>query len=388
MARYQRGEEVTFTIGFFEDAAQAIPRDPLDADQPTYEIVDPDNTVIDSGIAVPNAAPGFYDIVYTIPDDAKLVPEDTDGWRIDAQFIDAGGFSRSYSEAFEVIEKEQEREAVEKRHGYIALFGKDVKLINIRRGKPNSITVDIRVPGQDNTVIETVRQAALLDPEEIIDGSTYAYKDTILAAALLKDTTYVVTWEIEETAASFPIQETELLHVLDSTWVPYLHALDIVMNKVRARATDLQSWTQFELFNALKEGLRIVNGWHPNQVEYSMLNFPHSQLGHFVVLAAQFWLLNSLYMAEGLLAFSFGGQTVTLDYDHTGWVEASSARAMEFINMNLSRDKMAVLRRATPTGVVAVRPSRYGNFRDHRVFKLSSTSSSTVLDLLIGFGLI
>lgn len=384
--QHRRGEEVVFTAGFFEDSQQLVPRPPMNANQPTYDIVDSDNNVLASGVAAPNVTLGFYDVAYTVPDDAPLGPLGR-SWRIDWNLVDVGGHSHTYSLEFAVLEKSSEIAAVEKRHGYLVFVGKNAVLLNRRASRPHEITVDVSIPGQPS--LETDRQAGALAPEEIIDGSVFAYRDTIAASKLLPDTTYAVLWEITQTPASFPVNETEVLHVLSKAWIPYLHAFDVVINKIRARATDLQAATPYEQFNALKEGLKIVNGWHPNTVQWTMDNFPHGTLGHFVVLAAQFWWLNSLYQAEGLLSFDFSGQTVSLTYDHLGWIDASMQRALDFLNNQLAIQKKAVQRRAMPTGIVAVRPMRYGSFRDHHIFKLSSASApNNVLDLLVGFGLI
>lgn len=385
MNEYRRSEDVTFRVGFFEDAAQTIPRNPLDANQPAYDIVDPDNNILASGVAAVDGG-GFYTVSYTIADDAPLGVLGN-SWRIDYNFVDLGGNNHTYSQDFRVLEKQAERAAVEKRHGYIVLQGKNAVIQNRRLSQPNSISVEVAIPGQDP--IQTDRQVLALAPEELQDGEAYYYRDTIAAAGLPVDTTYTVIWEITETPVSLPVYETELLQVLSRTWVPYMHALDVVINHIRARATDLQKPTEYHKFNALKEGLKIVNGWHPNTVSYTMDSFPHSQLGHFIILAAQFWWLNSLYQAEGLLAFNFSGQTVSLDYDHTGWIEASIQRAMDFLNNNLSKQKKAVQRRAMPTGIVAVRPSRYGNYRDHAIYKIGSNNApGNVLDILVRFGLI
>lgn len=388
MAFYRRGEDVTFRAGFFEDAAQTVPRPAIDVAQPTYEIVDPDNTVVASGSGVPDvdAGAGFFKVDWSVPVDAPLGPQGAE-WRIDWFFVDAGGHSHAYDFSFEIREREQDIQIEEKRHGYISLAGMEAVLLNRRTRQPHSISLAVS-RASDGKVVETVQQAIPAALVEIQDGDVWAYKDSVLGASLDKDTTYNVVWTVQETPTSFPNYEYETLHVLSQTWLPYMSAFDQMVNKVRARGIEIQKPTEYEKFNALSQGLKIVNGWHPNSVTWPMEQFPHSELGHFVLMAAQFWWLNSLFQAEGLLAFNFSGQTITLDYDHTGWIESSISRALDFLNTNLGPHKFAVVRRAMPVGVVAVRPARYGNFRDHRIYKISSVGNSVVLDLLVGFGLI
>lgn len=371
--KFTRGDTAILEAGFFEDSAQEFPRPPADENQPTYEIVNPDGTVIASGTADPVAGnEGFYRVTWDVPATAVL-SRDGKPWRVDYTFIDVGGGTVAYSQEFEVLPRETTRQQ-ESRHGYLTFVGHGTTFQNRRVRRPHEISINVS-RSADGLQLVTARQVLGTGPEELVDGSVYVYQDQLDKNDVEADSTYSIIWTIKETATSLPDFETEILNVVSPAWVPYLHHFDMMMNKLKARATEVQSWTPHEKFNALMNGLRIVNAWHPNQVQYSMTTFPHGQLGHYVLMAAQFWALNSLHMLEGQLAFNFSGQSATLDYDHTGWVESAMSRALDYLNTNLTNSKMAILRRARPTGVVNVRPMSL-SYRDRTIIPIERTQGA------------
>lgn len=389
MSIYTRGDDAVITVGFFEDADESIPRPPIDSDQPTYQITNPSGDVVASGSAVAvEETPGRYRVVWSVPEDAEL-SRTSEKYECTLVFIDVSGNTSQYDVEFDVGPREMTRDT-EKDKGYVVFRGRGATFTNRRKREPFSIVVNVYANGDPNREISTVRTLLELPLERLQDGDTFVYRDQIDKEALEANTTYVIMWEIQETETSIPVVETEMLQVLDMTWAPYIHAFDAMVNKVRARATAMQSWSLYEKVECLKQGFNMVNGWHPNNVTWTMTTFPHSVLGPYVLFGAQLWAMNMLYQAEGLTQFSFGGQSVTLDYDHTGWVDATYSRAMDYINSNLTRDKTGVMRRASTTAVVTGRPMT-ARWRDRVIVPMASNQSAngaTLLQMVSALGLL
>lgn len=389
MAIYTRGEEASITVGFFEDFGETVPRPPIDGDQPSYTILSPSGEIIATGAAnAVEESPGRYRVVWSVPEDAEL-SRTSEKYECSFIFIDVSGNTSQLDIEFEVGPREVVRDT-EKDKGYVVYRGRGATITNRRKREPFSISVAVYAGGNVDRPVGTVRSVLDMTPERLRDGDTWVYRDSVDKDMLEADTTYVVLWEIQETETSIPVIETELIQVLDMTWVPYFHAFDAMVNKVRARATAMQSWSLYEKFECLKQGFNMVNGWHPNNVTWTMTTFPHSVLGPYVLFGAQMWAMNMLYQAEGLTQFSFGGQSVTLDYDHTGWVDATYSRAMDYINSNLTRDKTGVMRRASKTAIVTGRPMS-GQWRDRVIVPMTSNLSangSSLLQMVSALGLL
>ena len=104
-------------------------------------------------------------------------------------------------------------------------------------------------------------------------------------------------------------------------------------------------------------------------------------------MAGQLWGLNAQFLLETDLQFNFSGQTVTLDYDHTGNIDTAISRATDFIREGLGPAKTAIYRRQAGVGTVAGRPYRYSGLHNF-VYPISRMSSTDFMTLLTNYGLL
>jgi hypothetical protein len=91
---------------------------------------------------------------------------------------------------------------------------------------------------------------------------------------------------------------------------------------------------------------------------YTIADLPKS-LNPFLVYAGVWYSLNSQFMLESDLAFSYSGQSVSLDYDRTGPIESEISRVQDYMNEHLTKAKKTVLRGETQ-GVLGLTSSGLG----------------------------
>jgi len=97
-------------------------------------------------------------------------------------------------------------------------------------------------------------------------------------------------------------------------------------------------------------------------------------------------LLDHSFTAGGVITHN-SGQTVTLNYDHTGNLDTAISRATDFIREGLGPVKTAIYRRQSGPGVVAGRPYRYTGIHNF-VFPISRMSSQDFLTMISHIGLL
>ena len=159
----------------------------------------------------------------------------------------------------------------------------------------------------------------------------------------------------------------------------------MVIDKYQKRRQLLQAYQDSDIYEYLVRGLEIVNGWHP-VTSFQMTSLPN-QLTPYWLMAGQLWGLNAQFLLETDLQFNFSGQTVTLDYDHTGNIDTAISRATDFIREGLGPAKTAIYRRQAGPGVVAGRPYRYAGIHNF-VFPISRMSSQDFLTMISRIGLL
>lgn len=97
-------------------------------------------------------------------------------------------------------------------------------------------------------------------------------------------------------------------------------------------------------------------------------------------------LLDHSFTAGGIITHN-SGQTVTLNYDHTGNIDTAISRATDFIREGLGPAKTAVYRRQAGVGVMGGRPYRVSGLHNY-VYPISRMSSQDILGLFTYYGLL
>jgi hypothetical protein len=123
------------------------------------------------------------------------------------------------------------------------------------------------------------------------------------------------------------IQEVEVQQVIitSSIMITLMENVRRQCDRIRNRdfIPQLQV-SQIDLANAVMMGYMMFNGYPPsnNGVFWPSHNNTPDQFLIFIQNCACIKLLQSLYLGEGMTAFNFAGQAVTLDMDRTQYIQA------------------------------------------------------------------
>lgn len=164
------------------------------------------------------------------------------------------------------------------------------------------------------------------------------------------------------------IQYFQRLLVAPISMLPVMLEIRYLVDRIVKQLDEPQSYTEADAYVGVIGGLGLINGWFP-LTSWAIPMFPGA-LRSFLVFASAWYMLNSQFVLEGDLAFSYSGQTVTLDYDRTGMLESEMGRLYEHLNTHLTKAKLSVLRTPGILGVTAgpigTGPSEYSVTKSKR----------------------
>lgn len=378
-----------FRNAFFADDQQAVPLVPLDASRyPSFQIVDINGQIVSSGLATLDGQPGHYRVEHFVAADAPISNDDR-RWRLEWLFIDQN--NRQFEQTTEFDVRDVEVTATPVRDiKLLAMCDQPLRVFIRELRRPYSINLNVTDTGGTDMLAEGVvwPGSGSADEEvltEVIEGETYVYYYDVGANLFNAGTTYQAVWQIRDSVASVAQHAFQVIEVPPTGSLQYFPALRMVIDKYQKRRQLLQAYQDSDIYEYLIRGLEIVNGWHP-VTSFQMTSLPN-QLVPYWLMAGQLWGLNAQFLLESDLQFSFSGQTVTLDYDHTGNIDTAISRATDFIREGLGPAKTAIYRRQAGPGVVAGRPYRYSGLHNF-VFPISRMSSQDFLTMISQIGLL
>jgi len=136
---------------------------------------------------------------------------------------------------------------------------------------------------------------------------------------------YLIYWKYR------PLTGKPFERVVDIVWsAPHvmfslIKQLRVYVDKIQKQAGIIQAYSDGELCNNYVKALNYVNRVHPFST-WTFSNFPWQWFEHFLVEAAAWWTLRTQYLLEGDMQFSYGGQTITLEYDHLSFLSEELGR--------------------------------------------------------------
>jgi hypothetical protein len=419
MPRLYRGVTFQFAVAFFEDSDRTQPIVPGDPSKyPAYDIRDPDNNSVQTGVGVASSGAGYWlTQPWSVPMDAPLstpekyvsqalpdgnVPDGTARfWRVDWVIADVAGRELQYSESFEVLALpttvSKDRSQV-----YAVPAGKTARVSIRSPATYDSIDFELSkstTPEKPTLTIADVQNMDLGDPYDASkinrqrDGETFVYFVDLDASNFTKAVDYQVMWTTRDSVVSEYDYLHQQIYCFDRRWLNYTKPVYMLIDRLQKAADTYQAYTQGDVIEYLRRAMDMLNAWHPANTNWTISTFPSGQMDPYLVVMASIYALQAQYLLEGELSANFSGQTITLDWDHTGMLDGMISKLQEFMNNmpqggGFSVVKEAWYRRMNPVGVVAVRPYRWSS-RGTYVFKASSgTGASQVIELLSGFGLL
>jgi hypothetical protein len=393
-----RGDTHTFTQNFFADNTKTqplIPKDP--ANYPSYTIIDIDGQIIATGIATIDGSAGYYKFDFTVPLDAAISNDDR-RWQVRWYILTTTNRQIEVTQEFDVRDAEVSVATTageEFEHKLFFLAGETNVLRVVRLSRPYSIDLKFKKVGEDTWIRENIvyPYAAVPDTYEITEelyGETFIYAYNIPAQISAEDTfeedqQYTALWSFRETATSEYERIFQVIDVPPMRVWPLMQSLRQVIDKQAADRGKVQGYRDSDLYEYIEQGQNIVNAWHP-YTAWTLNGWPIPLMSH-LMLASAVYALNAQHLLETNLQFSFGGQTVTLDYDHTGNLDSAISRMWDWLNTTLPPAKTAILRRSSATGVAGVRPLRVAAAYSY-VYRMESYLATDLPTFLTTMGLL
>jgi hypothetical protein len=375
-----RKEQAEFTVSFFADNS-ATPLVPLDAGiYPSYTIYDPQNQVIQSGVANQYGNPGKYRVLFIVPEDS-LLSNDLQRWRIEWIFVSEDNRQLEYAEEFDVhdtvITASESRE-----QKFITIAGQDYRVFLRQSFEPAEVALDMF-----NSSYITPVLSASTDINKVVDGDSIVYYYDIPGSKLGLNNAYNVLWKIRPTVTEpfqFISQQVGAIH---PSILALVSSLRMLIDKLQKRLGTAMAYEDSDLVEYLARGHELVNAVYPvSGYQFGLL--PGVLATHHILLSGWYAL-----QAQGLLnvelGISFSGQSVTFDYDQAGGLADLAGRWQDYVNNGLSSTKIALMRASTPAAINAGRGVRYNSIQNF-VYKIGSTtgSSQDIIGQLVRTGLL
>jgi hypothetical protein len=190
------------------------------------------------------------------------------------------------------------------------------------------------------------------------DTSLYSHAITVEDHRLGKQLSWPIPAEYIQTGELTLLWNTDIIQyyqrllVAPISLLPVMMEIRFIIDRIVKQLDEPQSYTEADAYVGVVGGISLINGWFP-LTAWSIPMFP-GVLRSFLVYASAWYMLNSQFVLEGDLAFSYSGQTITLDYDRTGMLESEMSRLYEHLNMHLTKAKLSVLRTAGVLGLIGL----------------------------------
>ena len=371
---FLRGDTATFVVHFYEDAGRTIPVVPIDsAKYPLYTIYDINNELIQTGIGIAEVTPGRYRADYIIPFDAPL-SNDRSRWRIEWTIVSIDNRQIDFVEEFDI--KDTVISASETREQkFISLTGSPYRTILRLPTQPFEVALDVYLASNiDQKVVDNVTTMLANGIKLSPDGDSMVYYYDIDGSVLNQCSSFAIIWKIRNT--QFEPQQFiyQNLTVITPKVLILVTCLRMLIDKLQKRLGIVQAYEDSDLVEYLARGAELVNSGYPTT--FFSFNMMPSALTVHHLLYSGWYALQAQGLLSTELAFSFSGQTVTLDYDQSGGLADIASRWQEFLTNTLPAAKMALIRRNSPVGTVAGRQYRITDINLF-TFKTSSSQGGT-----------
>ena len=391
-----RGREHTFRMSFWEDQAANLPLTPMDANRyPSYVVVDPTGTVLQTGRAETDAVVPNYKVMFVPAADAILSNDDR-RWRIDWYMLTTVGRFVQASELFDVRDVDvTETETKDQKH--MALEGAPKRIRIALPKRPVSVMVQLENandPTQTILPLPAVYPPSGPNPSltEIPDGDRYVYHYDVPTGLLLGGSdgmTYQAVWSILPTPLSEEDNVFQIIDVPPRQTFQYMQSLRQAIDKFQKKQNMIQAYQDSDIYEYLRRGLQLINGMDPIHISWQLTSVP-SVVQPYWLLGAMWWGLNAQQGSEIDLSFGFSGQSVTLDYDHAAAIDGYANKMMEAIKTSFGPLKKQLYRRQASVGTYSGRALRRTGVNNH-VFQIGhdrSGSGVNLLSILTNIGLI
>ena len=341
LPQYARTTQVVFETEFFEDApANTTPAVPANAAMyPAYAIVDPNGMTVNKGVGVPGSAPGRWQTRWNIGNSEPLSTL-SNKWRIIWNMVTAAGHQLQRTDVFDVIDLRTPDTLEDLREtGYLAYAGQGQRVALRLPRRPQELTVTAYpqvglaspVPSDTASFTGSLADGTVNEYQEQ-NLYTYTFNTPKFVQPTYPYGDYQIVWNVQQTLTSPNETIVQQLSVPPPVFWPLAKSLRTLIDKLQKKAGTVHDYADSDIYEYFKMGVGIVNGVTP-QTNWDLASFPYSpMMTRFLVEGAALWALQAQHLLAVELQFSFSGQTVTLDMDHTGGYSEVVQRLLDDLN--------------------------------------------------------
>lgn len=370
------GQESTFDVEFLTSGD--IPVDPVSS--PKYKIYDHNGDFVLEGFGIQDlGAPERWTAMVTIPSGAEPSNEPDQFYKIIWNLTSRSGIVYSSRESFKVYATlDQDLEPIE------AIFGVagDTEL-------EDTLITDEPITSLTYQLIDPFVQEQLTTPV-VINSPTatqnvrgqYFYKIPVDISSIELSHMDVVERQVVWNLTFSNNRKEREIHPL---YLSSYFVLKMVAD-VRQKIDKGQQWqlnqslniSDWEIIFCLMQAMDKINMAAPQVTEWTVGGLPQ-QLRYFLTNFAAVELLDQLYLAHGLAAFDFQGQSTQLTMDLTQYIQSAKDTMNQELLERLPLAKKLYIRQSRSVGVLSIRIGPSTNYPSY------ASPSSHILYRLRGF---
>lgn len=198
----------------------------------------------------------------------------------------------------------------------------------------------------------TALAAPVLSTGPVATADGYRYTVSVATAGVLPPTfvQYTGLWRYGNNQ-----KEVSKIYVVTASMLQAMNDIRDVVNKARAHFGFQPVFSPEQIAGYLRMGMDKFNGWYFT-TNFNMTNATGPVRAFWLALA-QIEALRSQYLMEGVSAFDFGGQAVTLTVDQTQYYEGLASAIENQITEPLRQFKNQIATRGLTSGDGNVDPN-------------------------------
>lgn len=364
---FYRNEMSTFRIGFYSDASQTVPIVPINSDYPKYSITDPYGVEILSGTGSAGVGIGVWQAQLVLDDTLELTsPEDR--YKITWTMVNANNQQFSSTKEFELSDQEV-GEPENREQKYITLSATEVRLRLTLDSEPDDLGVAVFQGNDENNAVFSAPKTSLT---RIKSGNEYTFfVDMPSTVTQNVNEKYSIIWKIRQTPSSTQQFAFQSMQTVGPATLNLITSVRMLIDKFQKRIGTIQAYEDSDIVEYLERGGELLNGHFP--LTYFGFSTIPSALSVYHIMLSAWYAINAQQLLEIDLGFSFSGQSVTLDYDHSGALSDVLGRWKDYIDGNLTAAKTQIL---NATGSVGSSAGRGYRFTQNYTYKVASYGTS------------
>lgn len=333
-----RGQTVTTKAEFLNaDNSPFVVSNPV-----TYTVYDFNNNVVVSDTAIQDTlSPQTWIATFAIPVDVPI-PELNEKYKI-VWLASNNNESKSAIEYFSIRE---ENDPFFYEYGKLAL--NKGKLADSLVTQEEVSNISLRLIDENDREIHkaNVNQQPVVNRDNFI----YNYESSNNIPDLIPGNgvcPYFAEWTYTSPTNGMNV-EVHPIYVVNTKMFMFIDGVRKMVDK--ARNNDINPALEYhdlDLAHYVLDGIQRINAHAPNVTSWTPSNIPTS-IYPFVKKAGAIEALRAQYLAEGVNAFDFTGQSVTLNIDRTQYIQSVMDNLEQSFDEPLRKTKKILIRRSGP----------------------------------------